>query len=87
MNNRQIVMAALFTLGFCGLLPSPAAAYIGPGVGTSAIGTFLAIVAGLFIAILGFLWYPIKRILKKCKSKQSTSVNQTTNNVDDGTQQ
>ena len=37
-------------------------AYVGPGAGLSAIGAFLAIVAGVFVAIAGFVWYPIKRL-------------------------
>ena len=45
-------------------------AYIGPGSGLSAIGAFLAFVVGIFITILGFLWYPIKRLLGKGKKKK-----------------
>ena len=45
-------------------------AYIGPGSGLSAIGAFLAFVVGIFITILGFLWYPIKRLLGKGKKTQ-----------------
>lgn len=40
-------------------------AYIGPGTGMSAIGAFLACVAGIIVTILGFFWYPIKRLLGK----------------------
>ncbi len=43
----------------------PSLAYLGPGGAVSAIGAVLAAVAGLLIAILGFLWYPIKRLLRK----------------------
>lgn len=49
--------------------PCVASAYIGPGAGLSAIGAFLAIVAGVFVAIFGFLWYPIKRLVKKMRKK------------------
>ena len=44
-------------------------AYVGPGGGLAAIGALLAVVAGLFAAVFGFLWYPIKRMLKGKKSK------------------
>ena len=30
-------------------------AYVGPGAGLSAIGAFLAMVAGVFVAIAGFV--------------------------------
>ncbi len=44
-------------------------AYIGPGTGLSAIGAFVAVVAGITVALFGFLWYPIKRLLRKKKAK------------------
>jgi len=48
-----------------GLIMTPSAlAYIGPGAGVSAIGTVLALVLGLLLAIVGFVWYPLKRRLK-----------------------
>jgi hypothetical protein len=43
----------------------PAAAYIGPGAGLSAIGTILALFAALGLAIFGFVWFPLKRLLKQ----------------------
>jgi nitrate reductase gamma subunit len=49
------------------LLPQPAMAYIGPGAGLSAIGALLAIVAVVIVAIFGFVWYPIRRIMRKMK--------------------
>ncbi len=38
-------------------------AYIDPGSGISAIGAFLALLAGLGLSIFGFFWYAIKNIL------------------------
>jgi hypothetical protein len=45
-------------------------AYIGPGTGLSVIGAVLAVLAGIAIAIFGFFWYPIKRLLGKRKESQ-----------------
>jgi len=45
------------------LSPAAAFAYIGPGAGISAIGTALALIAAVLLAIVGFIWYPIKRLL------------------------
>lgn len=42
-------------------------AYIGPGTGLSVIGAVLAVIAGIAVAIFGFFWYPIKRLLGKGK--------------------
>ncbi len=45
----------------------PAAAYVGPGAGLSALGSLFALLAAVVVAIFGFLWYPIKRLLGKRK--------------------
>lgn len=50
------------------MLPTLAHAYIGPGAGVSAIGAALALVAAVFFAIVGFVWYPVKRLLRKRKA-------------------
>lgn len=47
------------------LSSSPAFAYIGPGAGLSAIGTALALVATVCLAVVGFLWYPAKRLSRR----------------------
>lgn len=56
-----LAIAGLFRLLF---------AYIGPGSGLSGLGAILAFIAGIFITIFGFLWYPIKRLLGKGKKSQ-----------------
>ena len=48
-------------------LCAPAHAYVGPGAGVSAIGAIFALIGGVFVSILGFIWYPVKRLLKKRK--------------------
>lgn len=55
---------------FCSCFPSLVHAYVGPGAGLSAIGSFLALLAAILIAIVGFLWFPIKRLLRKRKNKK-----------------
>jgi hypothetical protein len=52
----------------CGA-PSAAFAYVGPGSGLSAIGAALALVVGVFLAVVGFVWYPIKRLLLRGKRR------------------
>jgi hypothetical protein len=44
-------------------------AYIGPGTGLGAFGTVIALTAAILLAVVGFVWYPLKRILLKRKSK------------------
>lgn len=64
-------IAAAFAVIFS-LAAPPAAAYVGPGAGLSAIGTLVALVVAVFLAILGFVWYPVKRILGKPKATDAT---------------
>jgi uncharacterized membrane protein len=49
------------------LFTSPAFAYIGPGAGITAIGTLFALIGAVLLAIVGFIWYPIKRLFQKNK--------------------
>ncbi len=46
-------------------MATPALAYIGPGAGLGAIGILIAIIGGILLLVVGFLWYPIKRMLRK----------------------
>lgn len=43
---------------------APALAYIGPGAGMGAIGTVIAVIGAILLMIVGFVWYPVKRLLK-----------------------
>lgn len=54
-----VVLAVIVYL----LLPAQAEAYIGPGVGVTAIGTVIGLVGAILFAIIGFVWYPVKRLL------------------------
>ena len=53
----------------------PAYAYLGPGGVVSGIGSLLALVAAVLMAIIGFLWYPIKRLLKRNRGTQNAAGN------------
>ncbi len=57
-----MVRSLIFVIAW--LVPSAAHAYIGPGAGISAIGSLLALIAAVLLAIVGFVWYPVKRIRK-----------------------
>jgi hypothetical protein len=46
----------------------PAFAYVGPGAGIGVIGTLIAFFGAVLLAIVGFVWYPIKRLLRKRKT-------------------
>ena len=67
-----IFICVLFLVVF---VQQPALAYIGPGTGIAALGALFAIIAGVIAAIFGFLWYPIKRLLRKRKSSATRTQN------------
>jgi hypothetical protein len=48
-----------------GMAAAPAAAYVGPGAGLSAIGVLLALIATVLLAVIGFVWYPLRRLFRK----------------------
>jgi len=47
--------------------PQDAVAYIGPGAGLGAIGTAIALVGAVILLIVGFVWYPLKRLIRRRK--------------------
>ena len=76
MSGGRLVLRRMRTLLSCLALltallcaaPAVAFAYIGPGAGLSAIGTVVAFFGAIFLAVIGFVWYPIKRLLAKYRA-------------------
>ena len=62
------MLILLLIISYFFLSISGAYAYIGPGLGLGAIGAFLGVVFAVFLAIVGVVWYPIKRMIKKSKA-------------------
>ena len=54
-------------------LPAAAEAYIGPGAGLSAIGSLLALIGAVLLAIVGFVWYPVRRLLRRGKTGKGSA--------------
>ena len=69
-------LAAISTLTFIGSA-DPAAAYIGPGAGLSAIGTAIALILAVALAFVGFVWYPIKRLMRKRRASAQQADGET----------
>lgn len=69
-------LALAFTLD-----PAVAFAYIGPGAGISAIGSALALIAAVLLAIVGFVWYPLKRLLRGRRKEPAGSTSSTNENA------
>lgn len=66
MSSYGRTVAALLTVGAAALLlPEVAHAYGGPGSVVSGIGALLAAIAAVGAAIFGFLWFPMKRLMRR----------------------
>lgn len=72
---RLVLLLGLLTLA----VPDPASAYVGPGAGITVIGAALAVVAGVVLGLFGFVWYPLKRLMRVFSKKTATSAS-----IDDG---
>jgi hypothetical protein len=74
MTGRLRIFCAVLACGLVGFV-GVAQAYVGPGAGLSAIGSLVALMGTIAVAILGFIWFPIKRLLKSLrKPKVAASV-------------
>ena len=69
MQTRLKVSIALVSIA---LSAGPAAAYIGPGIATGALGAVAGVIGGVFLAIFAVLYYPIKRVIRRYRSKTTT---------------
>jgi hypothetical protein len=58
--RRTTTLACLVLFWFA--TASSAHAYVGPGSGLSVIGAALAFLAAIALAVVGFVWYPVKRL-------------------------
>jgi Na+-driven multidrug efflux pump len=60
MTTKTLVLAVALLF----LAPGAAYGYVGPGTGLAIIGAALAFIASLFLGVLGFVWYPFKRLYR-----------------------
>ena len=40
-------------------------AYIGPGIAAGTVAVVLGVLSSIFLAFVGILWYPIKRLINR----------------------
>jgi Kef-type K+ transport system membrane component KefB len=65
---KNIILSPLFFIYI--FIALPAFAYGGPGSIVSGVGALLAVGGVIILAILGFIWYPVKRVLQTFKSDE-----------------
>jgi len=46
-------------------------AYIGPGLGAGVVATVIGVIASIFLAIFGIVWYPFKRLIRRRKARRA----------------
>ncbi len=68
---KVIRVMRFFLVSVILLMAQVSFAYVGPGAGLSAIGSALALIGALLLGIVGFFWYPIKRLVRKYKARES----------------
>ena len=68
---RNVAYLILTALMLTVLSPSLAFAYVGPGAGLSALGSLLALFGALALGVIGFLWYPLRRLLRYFQSTKA----------------
>ena len=83
MGRRALHLFAV--LAVTSVLALPASAYVGPGAGLTAIGSFLVLIGTIALMIVGFIWYPVKRMLRSKKATKSDSAAATPVVKDDST--
>lgn len=71
MNARSVRLLGFMLISLC-FAPSGAFAYVGPGSGITAVGAALALVGSIVLAIVGFIWYPLKRLLQSRRRTRET---------------
>jgi hypothetical protein len=72
-SYKKILTLALF-VGLLSLgTPGAALAYGGPGSIITGFGALLAAVAAVFAGVFGFVWFPLKRLLRKPKELDTPS--------------
>ncbi len=67
-RNLEITLIATALLA-----ASPAYAYIGPGPGLSMVGSFFTLIAGVALALLMVVAYPLRVLIKRRKARKSAA--------------
>lgn len=70
-NARSCATRLSLALAIAFLSADPARAYLGPGSGLAGLGSLLALLGVVGFAVLGFVWYPLKRLVRRLRRSRS----------------
>lgn len=69
--NRERLMKLQFLAALPLAVFAPAAwAYVGPGLGAGAMAAVLGVLFGVLMLVIGVVWYPLKRLLRRLRAKR-----------------
>lgn len=73
MNGRGRWACMILFVGTALLLvPDTGLAYGGPGSVVTGIGALLAVLAAVLASIFGFLWFPLKRLVRRIRPAEES---------------
>jgi hypothetical protein len=64
---KKMIPLALVVL----LSAEPALAYVGPGSSLGAVGVVFGLIGTLFLSLVSFIWYPVKRLHRKLRKQMA----------------
>ena len=70
---RKLILKTIFL----SIISQPLLAYLGPGVGGGIIAATIGVVIAVFAAIVGLVWFPIKKLIKKKNEKKENDLNKS----------
>jgi uncharacterized membrane-anchored protein len=70
LGSRLLVVSALALLPY-----ATAHAYIGPGLTVGVVAIVLGILGSIFLAFVGILWYPTKRLIARWRKAAPSELN------------
>jgi hypothetical protein len=73
MKAKRMLLLGLLMSVWALCVPLPAEAYVGAGSGATVIGLALAFLGSVVLVIVGFVWYPIKRVWKAISTRRGGS--------------
>ena len=71
----MIKIRFLFLLTIFSIISQVVWAYVGPGMAISTVLITLGVIGSLLLAIISVIYYPIKRLIKKTRSKKKIKKN------------
>jgi len=66
LQSMLVFLSAIWLLTYS----TVASAYIGPGLGAGAVTVVLGIVSGLLMLLVGIIWYPLKKLIRRFRAKE-----------------